>query len=139
MKQFEILNDYASYLDGNTERPNFSNKDVRMALDFIVELASQNIGELKRTSLQSIIDNCESLFRIPKGSIKSKSQKRQISDARFCYFYIAIKFTSYSKSFIGKFVNRHHATVAHGYKEFYMLKSHDKRIKSLYDLITVFY
>lgn len=48
--------------------------------------------------------------------IYSKSRRRHIVTARYCFFYLAHKNLGFGVTYLGKFMRNDHATVLHGLK-----------------------
>ena len=71
--------------------------------------------ELKNTNLQNILKVVSEVTSTEMHNIKGKSHKRAYVTARHLFFYIAHKHTKTQLEVIGKALNRHHATVLHGY------------------------
>lgn len=46
---------------------------------------------------------------------KSKTRLREVVDYLYCFYYICVKF-KFTKTSIGKFIGRNHATIVHGVK-----------------------
>lgn len=66
--------------------------------------------------LETIANKVCDYFFINIEDLKSESRKGIISDARQAYFYLAYKYSQKSLDNIGKYVNRHHATVIYSIK-----------------------
>ena len=72
-------------------------------------------AEIKNTNLQNILTAISEVCCVEIRQIKGKNRKRNIVTARHLFFYIAHKHTKTQLEVIGKALNRHHATVLHGY------------------------
>lgn len=82
-------------------------------------------------SPSQILKRVSDITGIPVEALKSKSRKRELCDARFCYFRKCVEMKSGSLASIGKVVNVDHASVMHGVKK----ALETKEIKELYDSI----
>jgi chromosomal replication initiator protein len=71
--------------------------------------------EIKDATLNDILNVVASVTEIDKDKIKGKNRKRDLVTARHIFFYIAHKHTKIQLEVIGSVLNRHHATVLHGY------------------------
>jgi hypothetical protein len=67
--------------------------------------------------LEEILYHVCHYYGIQPGDLVEKSRPAHINEARQMYFYLARRHTPRSFAEIGKVVNRHHATVIHGYKK----------------------
>ena len=82
--------------------------DVRMnvlQLDIII----------KRKSLDDIFKEVCIATKVVPFEIRSSSREYDVKTARHIFFYIAHKHTKIQLEVIGRYLNRHHATVLHGY------------------------
>jgi len=74
-------------------------------------------------------------FAVDVGEITGRSRLPHISDARFFFCLITRQLTRMSYSSIGKYINRHHATVIHGEKRAGELMDVYPEMKTLYNEI----
>lgn len=63
-------------------------------------------------------------------ALKSKSRKREIAEARMFFTKLAFENTAFSLEYVGKIVNRDHATVLHARKTIDNLKEEYPEIKA---------
>tara|TARA_R100001163_G_C4951956_1_gene119351 strand:+ start:223 stop:663 length:441 start_codon:yes stop_codon:yes gene_type:complete len=77
---------------------------------------------------------CDSLH-LSETQFMSSSRKREYVDAKTMYCKIASELTSESSTFIGKSINRDHATVLHHRKKHETLYTYDRDYRHKYMLI----
>ena len=101
--------------------------DVRMnvlQLDIII----------KRKSLDDIFKEVCIVTKVPPFEIRSSNIQYDVKTARHLFFYIAHKHTKIQLEVIGRYVNRNHATVLHGYNKIINQLMYED-ISSLFDAI----
>lgn len=74
--------------------------------------------DLQDIELDFILENVCEILDVKSNVLKSKNRMNVIAYARFCYYYSAKLLTNYSLKLIGYKVNRNHATVIYGLKQF---------------------
>jgi chromosomal replication initiation ATPase DnaA len=70
---------------------------------------------IKRKSLDDIFKEVCIATKVVPFEIRSSSREYDVKTARHIFFYIAHKHTKIQLEVIGRYLNRHHATVLHGY------------------------
>jgi chromosomal replication initiation ATPase DnaA len=70
---------------------------------------------IKRKSLDDIFKEVCIATKVVPFEIRSSSREYDVKNARHIFFYIAHKHTKIQLEVIGRYLNRHHATVLHGY------------------------
>jgi phosphoglycolate phosphatase-like HAD superfamily hydrolase len=91
--------------------------------------------------LQTLSDTVEDYFNIPRGEIKRKTRKPEIKEPRQIAMTLALNFLLpkngklYSKTNIGIFFGKDHATVIHANKTINNLLDTDRKLKSDVDEI----
>ena len=87
------------------------------------------------TELDQIEFILEREFKIPHGSLKGKTRKREVSDARSVFFMI-VRCYGYSLKRTGEMCGgRDHTTVIHGMDKFRDLYTYDKSWRDITDRI----
>jgi hypothetical protein len=83
-----------------------------------------------------VIKIVERHYGISKEVICTKTRKREVFEARSCYYKLTQVYTKYSLSEIGQFVGyTDHATVLNGIRSFDNLLETNKSVKKKYDLM----
>jgi len=75
-----------------------------------------NVSIYDKQKIELIIDSVLSYYDMTEKEFCSKSRLRHLVNARGIYYYLSRNLTKNSTKFIGKRVNRDHATVLNGYK-----------------------
>jgi chromosomal replication initiation ATPase DnaA len=87
-----------------------------------------------KTTPDLILSMVEEELEIPDLSIRKRT--RELTQARAIYFKLARRFCNYaSLSKIGKPVNRDHATVINGLKNYEIEATHDPYMNDVYQII----
>jgi chromosomal replication initiator protein len=75
-------------------------------------------------NLNNLLSVVADTFNLAIEDLKSNNRRRELVDARHCYFIIARKKTDRSMVSIGRTLNRDHTTVLHALKKYnkYQLK-----------------
>jgi len=73
-------------------------------------------------SLEYILEKVSKATKISVEALKTKSHKRENTEARQAYFLLAMKLTSKSLTEIGAIIPRDHATVLHAKKNAHLPK-----------------
>lgn len=77
-------------------------------------LSNKHFINFKPITIEFIIDQVEKYYNLSKGSLVSKSRKKEISTARHLAIYLAKELTNTTLKVIGqKFGNRDHTTILH--------------------------
>lgn len=83
---------------------------------FSKEIKIEVSRSLKQINLEGILSEVSGKANIPVETLKMKTRKREIVEARQIYFKRAKRETSFSLASIGALVGKDHATVLHGIK-----------------------
>ena len=75
-----------------------------------------NVTLYDKQKIELIIDAVLLHYQITEKELTGKSRQRHYVNARGAYYYLCRNLTKNSLKFIGKRVNRDHATVLNGYK-----------------------
>ena len=75
-----------------------------------------NVSIYDKQKIELIIDSVLSYYDMTEKEFCSKSRLRHLVNARGIYYYLSRNLTKNSTKFIGKRVNRDHATVLNGYR-----------------------
>jgi len=75
-----------------------------------------NVTLYDKQKIELIIDAVLLHYQITEKEFSGKSRQRHYVNARGAYYYLSRNLTKNSLKFIGKRVNRDHATVLNGYK-----------------------
>ncbi len=75
-----------------------------------------NITLYDKQKIELIIDAVLLHYQITEKELTGKSRQRHFVNARGAYYYLSRNLTKNSLNFIGKRVNRGHATVLNGYR-----------------------
>jgi chromosomal replication initiation ATPase DnaA len=75
-----------------------------------------NVSIYDKQKIELIIDAVLLHYQITEKELTGKSRQRHYVNARGAYYYLCRNLTKNSLKFIGKRVNRDHATVLNGYK-----------------------
>ncbi|MGQ9818388.1 MAG: chromosomal replication initiator protein DnaA [Candidatus Kapaibacteriales bacterium] len=91
----------------------FSNKSLDIYLVKEI-LRNKRLIDFNPITIEFIIDQVEKYYNLPKGSLVSKSRKKEISTPRHLAIYLAKELTNNTLKVIGKkFGNRDHTTILH--------------------------
>lgn len=83
---------------------------------FLKEIKIEASLNVKQVNLNGILFDISQKSRIPIETLKAKTRKREVVEARQIYFKRAKELTTSSLASIGELVGRDHATVLHGIK-----------------------
>jgi len=86
--------------------------------------------------LEDVLEATSEVVNISVDKLKSPSQARTVTEARFLYFYISRElYPKVAYEFIGDLVNKSHANVIYGVKTINDLNDVDHKIKNLLEEI----
>jgi len=94
-----------------------------------INVSYMAIPDLNRTKIPTfsiISEQVCKYFGVPFNEVTGKSRKRKIAISRQLICYILMKQKRYSLNYVGKYVNRDHATVIHSVKTIQNLIDTDK-------------
>ncbi len=99
---------------------------IELAEKVLDKMVKQKREELTLDKIQNTVSE---YYKIPVSSLKDKSRKREIAQARQIVMYFVKNYTNASLSFIGSQFNRNHATVLHACNTVENLMDTDKGFK----------
>jgi hypothetical protein len=86
-------------------------------------------------ALADITSSCLNYYGVSLEDLKSRSRKARYSEPRQIMMYLMVKYTNMTKSAIGRYFNRHHATVINSVRSVENAQKYDKNARAKIRLI----